>query len=150
MRPRDGYVCVMVRTCPSCGAQNRVPASKLHLSPRCGRCKTALGPLAEPIVIDSAESYDALLRDARLPVLVDFWATWCPPCRALAPELVELASQRAGSILVAKVDTDALPSVAGRYGIRSIPTVIVFREGREASRVSGAMPAAELARRLAL
>lgn len=140
----------MIRVCPSCGSSNRVPASKLHLAPRCGRCKTALGPLAQPIAVESAESFDELVGGSPLPVLVDFWAAWCGPCRAVAPELEKLARARAGELVIAKLDTDALPTVAGRYGIRGIPTMILFRGGREATRVSGAMPAAEIEKRLAL
>jgi thioredoxin len=83
-------------------------------------------------------------------VLVDFWATWCPPCRKLNPEIEKLASSRAGMLITAKVDTDVLGEVAGRFGIRSVPTMILFRGGREAKRISGAMPASTIASELAL
>ncbi len=140
----------MIRLCPSCGAKNRVPAPKLDRAPKCGRCHEELGPIAEPIPIESAADFDGLVGGSPLPVLVDFWAAWCGPCHAVAPELERLARERAGEAVVAKVDTDALPEVAGRFGIRGIPTMILFRRGQEASRVSGAMPAAEIARRVGL
>jgi thioredoxin 2 len=117
---------------------------------KCAACKTALLPLNHPIAVRSSEDYDELLRDAPAPVLVDFWAAWCGPCRTVAPELEKIAGERAGRVIVAKVDTEALPEVAGRYGIRSIPTMILFRDGREANRLSGAMPASAIAARLAL
>jgi thioredoxin len=100
--------------------------------------------------VKTAAEFDELVRDAPAPVLVDFWADWCGPCRAVAPELEKLAEARSGKVIVAKVDTDALPDVAGRFGIRSIPTMIVFRGGREAERLSGAMPASAIAQRLAI
>jgi len=90
------------------------------------------------------------VRNAKLPVLVDFWAAWCAPCRMVAPELERVASGRPGSLIVAKVDTEALPQVAGRFQIRSIPTMILFRGGREIERVSGAMKASQIASRFAL
>jgi thioredoxin 2 len=91
--------------------------------------------------VAQAAEFDELVRDSPLPVLVDFWATWCGPCRAVAPELVKLASARAGRLVIAKVDTDVLADVAGRFGIRSIPTLILFRQGAEVKRLTGAMPA---------
>ena len=117
---------------------------------KCARCKAQLLPASHPIAVTSAAELDELVKNAPLPVVVDFWAAWCGPCRAVAPELEKLSADRAGKVVVAKVDTDALPEVAGRYGIRSIPTLIAFRGGRESKRVSGAMPASAIAQQLAV
>jgi thioredoxin 2 len=116
----------------------------------CAACKGPLLPASKPVAVESTEDFDELLRDAKAPVVVDFWAPWCGPCRAVAPEVEQLAGQRAGSVIVAKVDTDALPDVAGRYGIRSIPTIVLFRGGKEAKRVMGAMPASNIAAGLSI
>ncbi|MBX3272603.1 MAG: thioredoxin TrxC [Sandaracinaceae bacterium] len=140
----------MIRECRSCGAKNRVPIARLDETPRCGRCKGSLGPVRAPIPIESEQDFEALVASSSRPVLVDFWAAWCGPCRALAPELEALAARRAGELVVAKLDTEAVPSVAARFAIRSIPTLVLFRRGAEAARLSGAMPAAEIERRLGL
>ncbi|MCB9598738.1 MAG: thioredoxin [Sandaracinaceae bacterium] len=140
----------MIRRCPRCDAKNRIPEAKLDAAALCGQCRTPLGPLTAPIAVESAAGFDTLVSKSSLPVLVDFWAAWCGPCRAVAPELEKLAERLAGEVVVARLDTEALPQVAGRYGIRSIPTMILFREGAEAARVSGAMPHDEIARRVGL
>jgi thioredoxin 2 len=117
---------------------------------KCAVCKSPLLPLGRPIALVSADDFDELVRQAPLPVLVDYWAEWCGPCRMVAPELEKLAKEREGRLIVAKVDTEALPDVASRFGIQSIPTMILFRGGQEAERLSGAMPAAAIASRLRL
>ena len=136
--------------CGSCSARNRVPAKRLRDKAKCARCKAALLPLSHPVALASAADFDELVRDAPAPVLVDFWAAWCGPCRMVAPEMEKLARDRADRVIVAKVDTEALPAVAQRFNIQSIPTMILFRNGAEARRLSGAMPAAEIGRQLAL
>jgi thioredoxin 2 len=140
----------MVSTCESCGAENRVPFGKLDRHPKCGRCKQALPPPALPIHVDAEADFDALVRDSPWPVVVDFWAAWCGPCRTVAPELERLAGAKAGQVLIAKVDTERLPAVAQRFAIRSIPTLVRFDRGSETKRTSGAMRAEQLAQALSL
>ena len=136
--------------CSWCGRLNRVPPARVADKAHCAACKAPLLPLAKPIALKTAEEFDELVRAAPVPVLVDFWAAWCGPCRMVEPELEKLARDRTGSVVIAKVDTDALPAVAGRFGIRSIPTMVLMRDGREAKRVAGAMPASAIASSLAL
>ncbi len=140
----------MIVSCPACSAKNRIPPRKLDESPKCGKCKQALSPPSTPLVMESGFDFNLLLEQASLPVLVDFWATWCGPCRAVAPELVKLAKSRSGTLIVAKVDTDALPQVASRFNIKSIPTFILFKNGDEAGRVTGAASGATIIERLGL
>lgn len=140
----------MQRHCAACGADNRIPAEKLDRTARCGRCKGALPPEDRPVTIGDAASFDALVGRATLPVVVDFWAPWCGPCRMVAPELEKLARSKAGKVVVVKLNTDEVPAVAARFGIQSIPTMVLFQGGREAKRVSGAMAAPAIERAFGL
>jgi thioredoxin 2 len=125
-------------TCPNCGRKNRIGASA-EGTPRCAVCHHAL-----PWVVDSdAASFDADLQ-ASVPVLVDFWAPWCGPCRAVSPAVERLAAQEAGRLKVVKLDIDHAPDIARRHEVQGIPLLIVFRDGQEVDRVVGAVPLATL------
>jgi thioredoxin 2 len=128
----------MIRACASCGAPNRVPAQRLADRGRCGACKAPLPPIAEPIEADSS-TFDEIVNGAKVPVLVDFWASWCGPCRRVAPEVEQLAGEVAGQALVLKVDTERNPDLAARFAIRSIPNFVVFRQGRRVAQKAGAV-----------
>ena len=140
----------MIVECSSCQKSNRLPAKRAQDKAKCAACKAAILPPAHPIALGSTQDFDELVRDAPVPVLVDFWAEWCPPCRMVAPEVEKIAAESAGRVIVAKVDTDALTDVAARFHIQSIPTMILFRGGKEAERVSGAMPASAIKSRFRL
>jgi thioredoxin 2 len=130
--------------CPSCGKTNRLAYGTLGKNTRCGECTATLAPPDVPIDVPSDEAFVALIRASALPVVVDFWAPWCGPCRIVAPELEKVARNAAGEMVVAKVNTDALQDVGMRFSIRSIPTMAVFRDGREIGRTSGARPANDI------
>jgi thioredoxin 2 len=130
--------------CPSCGRTNRVPYAALDKHSRCASCKTALPAPDSPIEVPAAEAFDGLVRSSRLPIVIDFWAPWCGPCRMVAPELEKVARMAAGEFLVVKINTEALPELGDRFGIRSIPTMAVFSGGREVTRTAGARPAADI------
>lgn len=138
----------MIRTCAACGQKNRVSAAHLGREVRCGRCKTAIGPITEPIEAD-VEIFDEIVRDAKLPVLVDFWAAWCGPCHAAAPEVKRVAEQMAGRAIVLKVDTDRYPEIGARYGVRGIPNFVVLRGGQVVFQHAGVVSHTEMVRWLA-
>jgi thioredoxin 2 len=129
--------------CPSCGQKNRLAFERLGDAVRCAQCKQSLSA-ATPIEITASADFDRLIGHASVPVLVDYWAPWCGPCRMVAPEVVKVAARANGRFVVAKVDTDALPDIGERFGIRSIPTLAVFSGGREVTRAAGARPAADI------
>jgi thioredoxin 2 len=131
----------LVRACPQCGRANRLTYERLGHEFRCGQCKTQLPAPDAPVEIPDAGVFAALTRRSALPVLVDFWAPWCGPCKMVAPELVKVARAGAGRWLVAKVNTEENQELAAQFGIASIPTLAVFRDGRELRRQTGAMPA---------
>jgi thioredoxin 2 len=136
--------------CAKCGARNRVPRAKVAqgLSPKCGRCHAPL-PISDegPVVVTDANFADVVERSP-LPVLLDAWAAWCAPCRMIAPVIQELASELAGRVRVGKLDVDANPQTAARFGIRSIPTLLVMAGGREVDRIVGVVAKEEIVRRL--
>lgn len=150
-RDRGGDVAAhaIVEGCPSCGQQNRVPLRHLAHRGRCGACKAELPPRAEPLELDGP-LLDALVAEATVPLLVDFWASWCAPCRMLAPELSKLAASHAGRLLVGKVDAERHPELASRHAIEALPTMILFRAGQPRERLSGTRSAAALAHDLSL
>jgi thioredoxin 2 len=135
--------------CPQCGAMNRVATDRLARGRRavCGRCRTALALDAGPVVVTDATFADEV-EQSPLPVVVDLWAAWCGPCRVLAPIIDEVAREMAGRLRFAKLNVDENPATASRFGVRSIPTLLVLRQGREIDRIVGVQPKTELLRRL--
>ncbi len=131
----------MLIVCPQCLTKNRVPDARLFEQPQCGQCRAGLLP-GRPVALDDA-GFDRHVQGTEVPVVVDFWAAWCGPCRMMAPQF-EQAAQMLPGVSFIKVDTEAARQTAARCGIRSIPTLMVFQNGREVARQSGVMQAAQL------
>ena len=134
----------VIISCPNCGKKNRLAFARLGETMRCGECKQELRAPADPFEIPSAADFDRIVAQSSLPIVVDYWAPWCGPCRMVAPEIKKVAERQAGRFLVVKVDTEALPDLGARFGIRSIPTLAVFMNGKEVARTAGARPAPDI------
>ena len=128
----------LITACPACGAANRLPFGHLGQPTRCGKCHGDLRPPAAPVDVPSMALFDALVASSSLPVLVDFWAEWCGPCKMIAPSLEEISDEHAEKIRIAKVNVDLSPDLARSFNVMSIPTMIMFKDGEEVARFVGA------------
>jgi thioredoxin 2 len=134
----------IIVACPACEQKNRLAFERLDDPVRCGQCKQQLSVPLTPVEIHASHDFDTLVEHASIPIVVDYWAPWCGPCRMVAPELAKVAARSGGRFLVVKVNTDELSDLGQRFGIRSIPTLAVFAGGREVRRTTGARPAPDI------
>jgi len=134
----------VITTCTNCGQKNRIAFGKLGHAARCGHCKQDVHAGAAPLEVGSTADFEQLVSHSAVPVIVDYWAPWCGPCRMVAPELEKVARRADGRYMVVKVNTDVLNDLGARHGIRSIPTLAIFQGGREVTRTTGARPAADI------
>jgi len=130
--------------CPHCVAVNRIPVARVSEAPRCGKCKRTLFS-AHPVALQ-ADTFQRHIERNDIPVVVDFWAPWCGPCKMMAPAFEQAAGQLEPRVRLAKLNTEEAQTIAGKYNIRSIPTLVLFRNGREVARQPGAMGAADIVR----
>ena len=131
----------VIVSCPKCEKKNRIPYGRLDEEATCGNCQTAIPMVGQTVEVPETAAFDRLVSESPVPVLVDFWAPWCGPCRVVGPELEKVAQQTAGQLVVAKVNTEALQSLAARFSVTSIPMMAVFKGGREIDRTMGSRPA---------
>jgi thioredoxin 2 len=131
----------VIVACPSCGTRNRLAFDRLGRPSRCAKCHADIMLPSTPQEVDSSQQFDTLVARSALPILVDFWAPWCGPCRMVSPEVEKVAQRNSGRLLVVKVNTDVVSDVASRLRIQGIPTLAIFAEGREAGRKTGAISA---------
>jgi thioredoxin 2 len=134
----------VVVLCEKCGQNNRIPFAKVDRRGKCGKCKAPLPYVARPLDVSQSADLKTILEQSSLPVLVDFWAAWCGPCRMVAPEMVKVAAERAGEWLVVKANTEKDPRIGAEHRVQSIPLMAVFEGGRELARTAGARPAAAI------
>lgn len=136
----------VIAACGQCGRRNRVKYERLGDPVRCGDCKAAISVSRMPLDVQSSADFDRLVAHSSIPIVVDYWAPWCGPCRMVAPELAKVAARSEGRFLIVKVNTDALPDLGERFAIRSIPTMALFAGGAVKARTTGARPAEEIER----
>ena len=134
----------VIRPCPKCGTANRIAYARLADEGRCGSCKTAFPPLNSPVDVTSPAAFSSLVAQSLLPVVVDFWAPWCGPCNMMAPEFAKAATQAAGEVVFAKVNTDEQQQIASQFGIQGIPAFALIKNGQVVAKTSGAQPATQL------